>query len=162
MQLCWFGHIWRLRGVALRPPTAMPMDAHGCPWMGPRAHARQGQQRGSCYCGSSQIVVVPLWWTLFRWVGSAGPQCWGYCECKRPPHGVAAKGANDGSARGPHDQQAHPGGSMGAVISVMSRDKCNYDGMIFGGSDADLGLPLKLYGRCIQVTPKYACYQSLG
>ena len=41
---------------------------------------------------------------------------------------------------------------MEAVISVLSRDKDNYDDMVSEGRDADLDLSLKLYGRCEQVT----------
>ena len=74
------------------------------------------------------------------------------------PSGVAAKGAyvlsvaNDGSARRPQDQQVHPDGSMEAIISVLSRDKYNYDDMISEGNDADLDLSLRRYDRCRQVT----------
>ena len=76
----------------------------------------------------------------------------------RAPSGVAAKTAyvlsvaNDGSSRRPQDQQVHPDGSMEAVISVLSRDKDNYEDMISEGKDADLDLSLKLYDRCKQVT----------
>ena len=41
---------------------------------------------------------------------------------------------------------------MEAVISVLSRDKDNYDDMISEGRDAELDLSMKLCDRCKQVT----------